>query len=177
MEQKHKRAYDSLMYVMYGVDNAPDPDHIVNDAHPVGAIMHEIMMRVGPHTGSPEPDLMLAVQKTIKANERMLVAVEYGMFLTQSGTVDWPTLMSSFGMTTWSFNLVTVYHRWGIARIEAKFEARLKAMEEARLQSDDNYRMQIDAIYAEMETENIDSEAFNTKVAKRLGLSTVSMKD
>ena len=138
---------------------------------------HEIMMRVGPHTGSPEPDLMLAVQKTIKANERMLVAVEYGMFLTQSGTVDWPTLMSSFGMTTWSFNLVTVYHRWGIARIEAKFEARLKAMEEARLQSDDNYRMQIDAIYAEMETENIDSEAFNTKVAKRLGLSTVSMKD
>ena len=176
MEPKHKRAYDSLMMVMYGVENAPDADHVVNDGHPVGALLHEVVIRISAHGGTPEPHLMDVLLKTVKLQDRLLVSSEYGMFLSQTGPVDWPFLMKSINPNSWTLGILGTYYAWRFAAIEAKLEARIRELNERLLATEDNYREQLDAVYAQVASEDIDIEAFNSDVAKRLGITTVTMQ-
>ena len=176
MEPKHKRAYESLMEVMYGTTDESEPEEIMGDAHPVGAMLHQIVVRISAHGGMPEPQLMDALLKTVKLQDRLLVSSEYGMFLSQSGEVDWPFLMKSINPNSWTLGILGTYYGWRFAAIEAKLEARIKELNERLLATEDSYREQLDAIYAQVAKEDIDTEAFNSEVASRLGIETMTMR-
>ena len=120
------------MWLLGVLDGNPDHEMIspiTEGPFPLGQLANDVMMIACPVDGDKDSSVLVALSKAVRSTDRLLVSVEFGQYLNQTGAVQWGRLLSDFGTEDWIYNLVFTYWAHHYTRQYKTLELTMKAME------------------------------------------------